>query len=220
MGEPLAAEDTDPNAQGDDGDLIGTQEQPNDGQDEPGFSVPGCGDKFGDSGAPLGSSGQTTTASSSPSATPSPSPPPLPYAPGTCSFHLTETENCDVNYSNNLYGNVVMKDANKVIIGQTVNDKDHPLGYSMNAGNPYSFTSKLPTALVITGEHENDYVQFTYGSLSWQSKTANGGASCTVGGWDPRNGPVCRSRGGNRNAVCRAHTPFVVFFLYFLIYLI
>lgn len=135
-------------------------------------------------------------------------PPPPPYATGTCSFHLTETQDCDSNYNNNLYGNVVMYDNNKAIIGSTVNDNDHPIGYGMNDGHPYSFSSKLPNPLVITGEHENDYVQFTYGSLSWQSKTPNGGGSCTVGGWDPRDGPVCVSRAGVQFAVCLISRPF------------
>ena len=94
-----------------------------------------------------------------------------------------------------------MKDNNKAIIGSTVIDDNHPIGYAMDDGNSYSFTSRLPNPLTITGEHENDYVQFTYGSLSWQSKTPNGGGSCTVGGWDPRDGPVCGLRTGNQNAV-------------------
>ena len=96
-----------------------------------------------------------------------------------------------------------MVDNNKVTIGQTVNDKNHPIGYPMDDGKSYSFDSKLPHPLVITGEHENDYVQFTYGGLSWQSKTPNGGGSCTVGGWDPRDGPICDDLlGVNQNAVC------------------
>lgn len=119
-----------------------------------------------------------------------PAPPP-PYATGTCSFHLTETQDCDANYSNNLYGVVTMYDNDKNVIGQTATDGDHPNGYAMDDGNSYSFTSKLADALVITGEHENDYVQFTIGALNWQSKSPNGGATCTVGGWDPRDGPVC-----------------------------
>ena len=131
---------------------------------------------------------------------PSPSPSP-PYATGTCSFHLTETQDCD-SVGNNLYGVVKMYDNAKNVIGQTVTDDDHPIGYPMDDGKSYSFTSKLNDPLVITGEHANDYVQFTIGALSWQSKTPNGGASCTVGGWDPRDGPVCRSRTGNQNAVC------------------
>ncbi|CAD6593247.1 MAG: hypothetical protein ASARMPRED_007178 [Alectoria sarmentosa] len=144
----------------------------------------------------------SATALAPPSTTPTPPATPPPYATGTCSFHLTETQDCDTNYDNNLYANVVMKDNNKAIIGSTVNDADHPIGYSMNDGNPYAFISVLPNALIITGEHENDYVQFSYGSLSWQSKTPNGSGSCTVGGWDPRDGPVCRSRAGQQFAVC------------------
>ena len=132
---------------------------------------------------------------------PAPSPAPA-YATGTCSFHLTETQNCDPSYDNNLYGVVKMYDNDKNVIGQTVTDSDHPIGYPMDDGNSYHFTSKLQDALVITGEHNHDYVQFTIGGLSWQSKTPNGGASCKVGGWDPRDGPVCGSNVlPNQNAV-------------------
>ena len=42
--------------------------------------------------------------------------------------------------------------------------------------------SKLKNELVITGEHANDYVQFTIRGLSWQSKSPKRGASCDVGG--------------------------------------
>ena len=105
------------------------------------------------------------------------------------------------NYGNNLYGVVTMYDNDKNVIGQTVKDNDHQIGYAMDDGNSYSFTSKLKDPLVITGEHESDYVQFTIGGLSWQSKSPNGGVSCTVGGWDPRDGPVCGLRFGDRNAV-------------------
>lgn len=63
-----------------------------------------------------------------------------------------------------------VKDNNKAIIGSTVNSDDHPIGYAMDDGTSYSFSSKLPNPLIVTGEHEHDDVQFTYGSLSWQSK--------------------------------------------------
>ena len=144
----------------------------------------------------------TPTPTPSPSPSPSSSPPPPPYATGTCSFHLTETQDCDSDYGNNLYGVVTMYDNDKNVIGQTAKDDDHPIGYAMDDGKAYSFTSKLEDPLVITGEHKSDYVQFTIGALSWQSKSPNGGASCKVGGWDPRDGPDCNSRYGiQKNAV-------------------
>ena len=154
--------------------------------------------------APPGTPAPSSSASAA-SSPPTPSPSPPPFAPGLCSFHLTETQDCDADYGNNLYGNVVLKDNNKNIIAQSVIDDDHPIGYAMDDGNSYTFTSVLPNPLVITGEHENDYVQFTYGGLSWQSKEPNGGASCSVGGWDPRDGPVCDDfLGSTQNAVCDA----------------
>lgn len=117
-----------------------------------------------------------------------------------------------------LYGNlstyrfaIFLKDNNKAIIGQTANDDDHRIGYAMDDSDSYSFNSKLPNPLVITGEHENDYLQFTYGTLSWHSNTPNGGGSCTVGGWDPRDRPICGLSFGNVNAVCWSLPFFLAF---------
>ena len=101
-----------------------------------------------------------------------------------------------------------MKDNNKAITAQTVNDDADPIRYAMDDGNSYSFTSNLPHPLVITREHENDYVQSTYGSLSWQSKKPNSGGTCTVGAGDPRDEPVCDLVFGNTIAVCRASLLF------------
>lgn len=97
-----------------------------------------------------------------------------------------------------------MYDDAKNVIGQTVVDSDHPIGYAMDDGNPYNFQSTLADPLVITGEHKNDYVQFTIGALSWQSRTPNGGASCRVGGWDPKDGPMCKIE--NATAVSEGRT--------------
>lgn len=127
----------------------------------------------------------------------------LPYATGTCAFHLTETQDCDTNQDANLYGDVTMVDNNKATIGQTVIDTTNPIGMPMDVGNSYSFLSKLPNPLIITGEHDKDYVQFTLGALSWQSKTPNGGGYCNFGEWNPKDGPVCGLRTGDENAVCR-----------------
>ena len=122
------------------------------------------------------------------------------YATGQCSFHLKETQDCET-VGKNLYAIINLKDNDKNDIGDTsVDSAKDPIGDGINDGASYTFNSKLPHPLVVTGEHENDYVQFTYGGLSWQSKTANGGAHCNVGGWDPRDGPICGLRYGNQNA--------------------
>ena len=96
-----------------------------------------------------------------------------------------------------------MLDNDKNDIEDTQTDPTtNPLGDPINGSDPYSFTSKLPLPLVIVGEYEGDYVQFTYGSLSWTSRTTSGSATCSNGGWNPKDGPVCGLRSGNTNAVC------------------
>lgn len=143
-----------------------------------------------------------TTAPAASSPTPTPVAAPPAYATGTCSFHLQEWQNC-ANDSSNLFAIVKMLDNDKNDIGDTQTDPTtNPLGDPINNSDPYSFTSKLPLPLVIVGEHEGDYVQFTYGSLSWTSRTTSGSATCSNGGWNPKDGPVCGSRYGDTNAVC------------------
>ena len=140
----------------------------------------------------------TTTSTPPPSSPTAPSPA---YVTGNCSFHLTETQDC-LDVRKNLYAIISLKDAAGNDIGDTnVDPANDPMGIGINDGASYFFTSKLPNSLVITGEHENDYVQFTYGGLSWKSKTPNGGAHCNNGGWDPWGGPICGQRYGNQNAV-------------------
>lgn len=129
--------------------------------------------------------------------------PPAPapsYAAGTCSFHVDEYQDCSDD-SQNLFAVITMYDNSKTVIGQTDTSQDS-IGAGINAGDPYSFTSKLPQPLIVTGEHEGDYIQFQYGSLQWTSRTTTGPATCSNGGWDPRDGPVCGLRFGDTNAVC------------------
>lgn len=95
-----------------------------------------------------------------------------------------------------------MVNADGEATGQTVINDTYPLGMPINVGNPYSFLPTLSLPIVITGEHEGDYIQFTQGDLSWTSRTTTGVANCTNGGWDPRDGPVCGLRYGDQNAVC------------------
>ncbi|KAL8775163.1 MAG: hypothetical protein Q9194_003851, partial [Teloschistes cf. exilis] len=95
---------------------------------------------------------------------------PKDYEPGTCSFHLKETETC-LQDDRNLYAIINLKDGKGNAIGDTQVDSKNPIGDGINAGAGLEFKSKLPKPLVVTGEHRNDYIQFTYGDISWQSKT-------------------------------------------------
>ena len=127
-------------------------------------------------------------------------PAPPAYAPGTCSFHLDEWQDC-ADDSKNLFAIITMYDNNKANIGQTNVDRTkNPLGDPINVGDSLSFQSKLPFPLVVTGEHEHDYVQFNYNGLQWKSHDRTGPGTCTVGGWDPRDGPLCGGRFGQKNA--------------------
>lgn len=127
----------------------------------------------------------------SPSPTPSPTPTqPAPYATGTCSFHLNEYEAPCVTDSKDLSADIVLKDNAGTEIGNTNGNK------GINDGASLFLDSKLPSKLVVTGEHSGDYVQFTYGDLSWTNTEPkkDGDATlayCNSGGWDPREGPVC-----------------------------
>lgn len=125
--------------------------------------------------------------------------PPAAYVTGSCAFHLTETWTCTAD-SQNLYAVVKLVDGNKTDIGDTPLGGTNRIGSPINAADPYSFTSKLPYPIIIVGEHENDYIQFTYAGLSWKSTDSTGLVRCNAGGWDPRAGPVC-GRYGNQNAV-------------------
>ena len=156
-------------------------------------------------GLPKAENAATPTSSSSP---PSSSTPP-PYATGTCSFHLDEWQDC-ADDSSNLFASITMYDNNKATIGQTnINEATSPLGDPINVSDPLQFNSTLPYPLIVTGEHENDYVQFNYNGLSFTSRDTSGQAKCTLGGWNPRDGPVCTGRAGNQNAVSMILIPLV-----------
>ncbi|KAK4496239.1 hypothetical protein PRZ48_012219 [Zasmidium cellare] len=126
-----------------------------------------------------------------------------PYAPGVCSFHMAENEAPCVSQSDDFSASILLKDNTGAEIGNTN-------GFaSIDANSPLSLGSKLPQPLVVTGEHQGDYVQFTYGDISWTNKapTINGTetlAHCNNGGWDPREGPSCGriSQKAQRNMDC------------------
>ncbi|CAI6332967.1 unnamed protein product [Periconia digitata] len=102
--------------------------------------------------------------------------PPLPaFQAGTCCFHLNQWDDCN-SENEDLTCEVTLLDNAKNQIG-------HVDRTSCNNDNPLGMTSKLPSVLVVTGEHQNNYIQFNYGALAF---TSSDEARCSVGGWDPR----------------------------------
>ena len=151
---------------------------------------------------PVGAQGQSTSSTQpTPTALPSPvtSSTPAPYATGTCSLHVDEYQDC-LGDASNLYAVVTIYDNDKNVIGQTPTNATYA-GAPINAADPYSMSSNLTDPLVVVGEHENDYIQFTLGSQSWTSKSAQAPYFAKIGGWNPRDGPVCGLRTGDQNAV-------------------
>lgn len=123
-----------------------------------------------------------------------------PSATSTCKIHVDEYEVCGAE-SSDLFADVSMTNGDRVTIAETVINSTYPWGMPINVGDSYSFDLPLSPPIVITGEHEGDYIQFTQGDLSWTSRTTTGAAICKNGGWDPKDGPVCGLRYGDTNAV-------------------
>lgn len=125
---------------------------------------------------------------------------------GTCTIHVDEYQDC-ARMDSNLFADVTVMDSENNVIGKTAINATYPLGMPINVGDTYAFlVNDSSTQLMITGEHAGDYIQFTLGSLSWKSRTTTGVATCSNGGWDPRDGPICGQRYGSQNAVCSRAT--------------
>lgn len=115
------------------------------------------------------------------------------YQPGTCSFHLTQEDHCGDETSDYVCS-IVLKDNDGNEIGSVE-------GESCTADDPLDATSKLPSVLSVSGQHDSpeDPVQFTYGGVIYSSDS-----QCSVGGWDPQM-EVCPTldSGNTRVSLCR-----------------
>ena len=110
-------------------------------------------------------------------------------ANGAYQLNIKEIATCEPSNSN-LYASVEITGPGGQNIYTSPPSTSSP-GQPINAANPLSIqASGLSDTLVITGEHTNDYIQFTYGATSWTSSNTYGIANCTLQGsnWDP-NGP-------------------------------
>ena len=102
-----------------------------------------------------------------------------------CHVHVTETQNC-AGDANNLAVELKIWDA-------AGNEIGHQDVKKAGATSPLPVNSKLENPLIITPEHQGDYVQFSLGSLQFSTKDADTTKDnwCSTGGWDPREGPAC-----------------------------
>jgi hypothetical protein len=123
---------------------------------------------------------------------PPPPPPKQPYASGDIHFHVNEYWDC-LPDENNLSVEIAMWDS-------TAPTDSHQIGYmartQAGATQSAQMGSKLEDQLIITPEHQGDYIQFQLGDLHFKSTdeqdtTQPKKAWCKIGGWDPRGGPTC-----------------------------
>lgn len=113
---------------------------------------------------------------------------------GKCKLAIREIWTCEP-VGSNLYASVKITGADDKEM-YTTPQSAHSPGQPINNAHPLSLQKNgMKNALVITGEHSNDYIQFAYGSTSWTSGTTNGDAHCTLKGenWKKDGPPGCPS---------------------------
>jgi hypothetical protein len=111
---------------------------------------------------------------------------------GFCSLSVTESWTCE-DQASNLYAAVTVTGPDEKVWYTTT--EGNSIGLHIDDSHPLKVQAGgMTNELVIVGEHVNDYVQFTYGSLSWTSGTTTGDyAYCTLKGddWDKNGPPNC-----------------------------
>ncbi len=115
-----------------------------------------------------------------------------PYAPGTCSLHLTQrdySETAEAEGYPRYDVEVHIFDNDKTEIGRL-----DPTG--CDGKNPVTVSSALEDDLVVKAESQNDYVAFTLANQVWPSNGEFGNGDthnqCSVGGWDATYLPASR----------------------------
>ncbi|KAN0067299.1 hypothetical protein V8E54_014562 [Elaphomyces granulatus] len=123
---------------------------------------------------------------------------------GTCKLTIEEIWTCEA-VDSNLYASVKITDASGNNVYSTPTSADSP-GQPINANHPLSIQANgLANNLIITGEHSNDYIQFTYGSTSWLSGTTSGQAHCSLDGkdWNTKGPQGCPAPAITRSFDCQ-----------------
>ncbi|KAI9866718.1 MAG: hypothetical protein M1813_000660 [Trichoglossum hirsutum] len=140
----------------------------------------------------------STTSTLSPSARPPtiisstttptrPPPTPSPPSPQQYHMHVNEYWSCKDD-TKNLHVQLDMWDAAGNVVCHT---DEAEAGATNPLHIPTSFQDHVQ--LVVTPEHQGDYIQFGLGSLGWTSNDNDNTKPmyCNNGGWDPREGPHC-----------------------------
>lgn len=103
--------------------------------------------------------------------------------PETCKIDITEVWTCEAVESN-LYAEMKITNAQGKTLYSTPGSAHSP-GQPINANHPLSIQEDgMEKPLVVVGEHSDDYIQFTYGDVHWQSKDTGGKAHCKLKGED------------------------------------
>ena len=119
-----------------------------------------------------------------------------------CKLSIVEVWTCE-DASKNLYAQLSITGADGKSIYTTPQSTSSP-GQRINAGQSLSIQETgMSNPLMVTGEHTNDYIQFSYGTASWVSGTTDGDNNCTLKGSDwSKEGPKCPGMAQARQFDC------------------
>lgn len=112
--------------------------------------------------------------------------------PATCKVDITEVWTCEPVESN-LYAEMKITGSGGNTLYSTPGSAHSP-GQPINAAHALSIQEEgMPKPLVVVGEHSGDYIQFTYGDVSWKSGDTSGKGHCKLKGndWDKKGPQGC-----------------------------
>lgn len=101
--------------------------------------------------------------------------------PATCKVDVTEKWTCEPVESNLCASMTITSSTGSKLY--TTPQSAHSPGQPINAAHALSIQEEgMPKPLVVVGEHTNDYIQFTYGDVSWKSSDETGKGHCKLKG--------------------------------------
>jgi hypothetical protein len=121
---------------------------------------------------------------------------------GQCKLSITEIWTCE-DAAQNLYATFSIAGTDGSNLYTSPQSASAP-GVPINANDPLSVQEQgMGNAIVITGEHSSNYIQFSYGAASWTSGVTTGDNYCTLNGNDwNEGGPTCPGMAETRQFEC------------------